>query len=60
MLPKDENAAKSKIIFLEILKGLESISLRGGIVWITLIEHGYLAGIKFTKLIDINTFKHLG
>jgi hypothetical protein len=60
MIPRDDNAAKGKIIFLEILKGLESISLRGALVWVSMVENGYLAGVKFTKLIDANTFKHLG
>ena len=32
MLPKDENAAKGDTIFLEVMKGLESIGLRGRIV----------------------------
>jgi hypothetical protein len=60
MLPKDENAAKGNTIFLEIVKGLESISLRGSLVWVSLIENGYLAGIRFNKLLDMNTLQLLG
>jgi len=59
-ISRDENAVKGTIIILEILKGLESINLRGEIVWVTQIENGYLIGIKFGKLIDSNTFKLLG
>jgi c-di-GMP-binding flagellar brake protein YcgR len=60
MLPKDENTAKGNIIFIDILKGLESISLRGAVVWVSIVEGGYLAGVKFTRLIDADIFKRIG
>ena len=60
MLPKEENAVKGNTIFLEVLKGLESIRLKGSIVRLSLIENGFLAGVRFTKLIDMNTLQLLG
>jgi hypothetical protein len=59
MLQKDDNAAKGNTIFLEIAKELEPIRLKGSIVWVSLIENGYLAGIRFTKLIDMNMLQLL-
>ena len=60
MLPKGENVVKDNIIILEVLKKLEPISLRGSITWVRQVENGYVAGVRFTKLIDMNTLQHLG
>jgi len=59
MFPKDENVVKDNIIVLEVLKELETIVLKGSIVRVSMIENGYIAGVKFTKLIDMNVLQHL-
>jgi hypothetical protein len=58
-LPRDKNIASGITMFLKLLtKESKPISIEGKIVWVKQAEHAIIAGIKFTKLVNINNLQH--
>jgi hypothetical protein len=54
-LPIDEKVALGNRIILEVVtKQLESITIKGEIIWIKQFEKAFLIGVRFKKLLDFN------
>jgi len=54
-LPIDEKVVLGNSIVLEVItKQLESITMKGEIVWIKQFEKAFLVGVRFKKLLDFH------
>ena len=60
-LPTEKSISKGSGIILEVFdKQFNNITIRGEVVWIRQTADTFIVGVKFQKLLDMNTFNNLG
>ncbi len=59
-LQKEPNLSVGATILLEILtKDLKTLNMKGEIIWFKQLEDGFIAGLKFHKLLDDAAFRSI-